>query len=203
MSDYRNLQAVELFGLSLPDSANILEVGGGNGAAAEYLRNSGFNVFDLDYAKTGERFESANIPGIYDGLYCSHTLEHVRNVGVFLDKARKSVVPGGVLCFLVPPAKHNIVGGHLSLWNSGLLIYNLIRAHIDCKTARVREYGYNCAVLVRNNYAEYRDDELNEDNGDIEALAEFFPFPVSQGFDGRIFSHNWRPLHPNKLGGPK
>jgi len=75
-----------------------------------------------------------------------------------------------------------------------MLLYNLVRAHFDCSDARVRSYGYNVAVLFRNYRAEFDDDSLREDNGDLEALAKFFPFPIEQGFDGRVESHNWRPF---------
>ena len=193
MKSYDNLQAIELFNLILPDNSVLIDVGSGSGAAAKYLEEAGHAVHICDYGQTGERFEDLRCPMTFDGLYCSHMLEHVRNPGIVLDKMRQSVRDGGYICILVPPAKHNIVGGHLTLWNAGLLIYNLIRAHIDCKRARIRTYGYNIAVIVPNDYAEYDENKLAEDNGDIEALAEFFPVDVVQGFDGRVDSHNWRP----------
>jgi len=188
------MHPIELFERSLPPFGEVIEVGGGNSTTAEYLKNNGKSVIDIDYADNGIRFEDVEIVGKVDGLYCSHTLEHVRNPGIFLDKIRDCVAPGGVICLIVPPAKHNIVGGHLSIWNAGLLLYNLIRAHIDCSDARISTFGYNIAVAVRNIYAEFYENELREDNGDIETLARFFPFDVVQGFDGRVVAHNWRPF---------
>lgn len=193
MENYDNLQAIELFNLILDKNSLVIDVGAGSGAAAKYLEKAGHSVHICDYGQTGERFEDSHCPVKFNGLHCSHMLEHCRNPGIILDKMRESVVDGGPICVLVPPAKHNVVGGHLTIWNAGILIYNMIRAHIDCSQARIRSYGYNCAVIVPNNYADYDDDSLAEDNGDIERLAPFFPFPVEQGFDGRIISHNWRP----------
>jgi len=194
MSQPDLLPPIELLHRSLPRRAVIADVGAGPGAAAKYLRGYGHQVIEFDYGRDGVRFEALDIEARFDGLYCSHMLEHCRNPGLVLDRFRASVLPGGYLCVLVPPAKHNIVGGHLTLWNSGLLLYNLVRAHFDCSDARVRCFGYNVAVVFRNNYADFNDNELLEDNGDIEKLAPFFPFPVEQDFDGRVVLHNWQPF---------
>ena len=191
------MQAIDIFNESLPKKSLIADIGSGRGDAAKYLKSCGHRVIEVDYGNDQVRFEDLNITNYFDGVYCSHMLEHVRNVGAVLDKISRIVLPGGYICILVPPAKHNIVGGHLTLWNAGLLIYNLVRAHIDCSDARVRTYDYNVAVIARNNAAEYNDDALYEDNGDIEILAPFFPFPVQQGFDGRIEAHQWEPFPVN------
>jgi len=195
MNDPALLPAIELLHRSLPPRAVIADVGAGPGAAAKYLRGYGHQVIEFDYGRDGVRFEDIEIDSRFDALYCSHMLEHCRNPGLTLDRFREAVKVGGYLCIMVPPAKHNIVGGHLTLWNAGLLLYNLVRAHFDCSDARVRCYGYNVAVVFRNHWADYADAELAEDNGDIEALARFFPFPVMQGFDGRVMVHNWTPFH--------
>lgn len=185
---------IELMHRSMKKRGLIADVGGGDGAAARYLEGYGHRVVEFDYARSGVRFEDSEFNFHVDALYCSHMLEHCRNPGLMLDRFREIVIAGGYICILVPPAKHNIVGGHLTLWNAGLLLYNLVRAHIDCSTARVRCFGYNVAVVCRNDTADFDDDALAEDNGDIEALARFFPFPVAQGFDGRVALHNWAPF---------
>ena len=127
--------------------------------------------------------------GEYDGIWCCHVLEHQRNVGDFLEKIRDELVLDGLLAVTVPPAKQNLVGGHVTLWNAGLLLYNLILAGFDCSEARVGTYGYNVSVLVRKKLAEVP--ELKMDRGDIKTLAHLFPMVAYQNMDGQIENINW------------
>jgi hypothetical protein len=82
-------------------------------------------------------------------VWCSHVLEHQPNAGLFLAKLIRDCRDGGILAITVPPAKTEIVGGHVSLWNAGLLLYRLALTGIDCRDARVKTYGYNVSVIVR------------------------------------------------------
>src|SRR6185503_2160161 len=125
----------------------------------------------------------------FDLVWCSHALEHQPNVGFFLEHLVALAKPGGVLAITVPPARRTIVGGHLTVWNTGLLLYNLVSAGIDCSEARTREYGYNVSAIVRLRPAVLP--PLRHDAGDIERLAAFFPLPVQQGFDGKIDAIGW------------
>lgn len=169
----------------------ILEIGGGAGQAAEYMRTNGLAVDEIDFATNGLTYEQTPVrPQKYDGIYLSHVLEHVRNVGAVLDRIAVELKAGGILAVLVPPAKHNIVGGHLTLWNCGLLLYNLVVAGFDCRDAAVATVGYNCVVITRH-YRCKPPAPLKHDIGDIETLAPFFPMPVEQGFDGQIRLLNW------------
>jgi len=126
---------------------------------------------------------------LYDCIWCSHVLEHQLNVNHFLTKIFHTLKDDGVLAITVPPLKHAIVGGHFTLWNAGLLLYNLILAGFDCKDAAVKSYGYNISVIVNKRTAILP--ELNYDAGDINALNEFFPLGVYEGFDGNIQEINW------------
>jgi len=126
---------------------------------------------------------------LYDCIWCSHVLEHQLNVNHFLIKIFHTLKDNGVLAITVPPLKHEIVGGHVTLWNAGLLLYNLILAGFDCKDAAVKSYGYNISVIVNKRTAILP--ELNYDAGDINALNEFFPLKVYEGFDGKIEELNW------------
>ena len=92
----------------------------------------------------------------------------------------------------VPPLKHQIVGGHVSLWNAGLLLYRLILAGFDCSNAAVKSYGYNISVVVRRRNIQLP--KLIRDSGDIAQLSAYFPKPVNHGFDGRIDELNWKPV---------
>ena len=126
---------------------------------------------------------------LYDCIWCSHVLEHQLNVNHFLTKIFHTLKESGVLAITVPPRKDEIVGGHVTLWNAGLLLYNLILAGFDCKNAAVKSYGYNISVIVEKKTAILPN--LNYDTGDINALNEFFPLGVYEGFDGNIQELNW------------
>jgi len=134
-------------------------------------------------------FNNLAIVDQYDCVWCSHVLEHQLNVNHFLTKIFYTLKEGGVLAITVPPRKDEIVGGHVTLWNAGLLLYNLILAGFDCKNAAVKSYGYNISVIVEKKTAILPN--LNYDTGDINALNEFFPLGVFEGFDGNIQEINW------------
>jgi len=182
---------LKLFSDSLTPCSKVALVGG-SAAEIRAMLVAGHLPYRFDYSEGGSRYElPPRVPRGFDGLYCAHTLEHVRNVGVMLDAMYVDLKDNGLLCIVVPPAKHNIVGGHLTLWNAGLLLYNLIRAHFDCSKAAIRTEGYDVAVMVRKAHADYQDSDLIEDNGDLEQLARFFPVPMPQNQDGQISLHDW------------
>ena len=126
---------------------------------------------------------------LYDCIWCSHVLEHQLNTHDFLVKLYHTCKTDGVVAITVPPLKHEIVGGHVTLWNGGLLLYNMILAGFDCSKASLAEYDYNISVIVKKQRAELPD--LKYDAGDILALQRFFPLPFGDGFDGRLTKINW------------
>lgn len=177
-------------------SGNLLDLGCGDGKHAEVFRANGFNVTTVDL---NPECEPDHVMGIemylaattkkYDVIWMSHVLEHqMYHMGILEDLFRV-LAPGGVAAITVPPMKPEIVGGHLTLWNAGLLLYNLVVAGYDMSNASVKTYGYNITVIsdlpVRPGV------ELNYDKGDIELLADYFPIPVHQGFNGNIEEINW------------
>lgn len=172
------------------DFNTVLDVGSGEGKHAEVLRNAGKTVTTIALSNADIIGDFNNVPlGKYDCVWASHVLEHQRNVGSFLDRCFDCLHENGILAVTVPPLKHEIVGGHLSLWNAGLLLYNIILAGFDCREAAVNTYGYNISIIVRKRRAVLP--ELKMDYGDIESLKEFFPFAAEHGFDGRLTSVNW------------
>ena len=188
----------------------VLDIGCGAGEQAEVFMTHGKKVTALDYGESVYfRKNSGRLRTIiadinthpfseqFDCVWCSHVLEHQLNPHLFLTKVRSLVKDGGLLCITVPPLKHEIVGGHLTLWNAGLLLYHLVLAGFDCRDAKVKSYGYNISVILRKR-------EINAlgtieyDSGDIRKIREFLPaqLPFRPGgqddpFDGRIGSLNW------------
>jgi SAM-dependent methyltransferase len=185
--------AFKKFEAALPRNARVLDIGSFEGTATRALIEHGHTVTAFDWTIDKRMWpEDYELEADYfDGVWASHVLEHQRNVGSFLDAIYTVLKPDGLLGVVVPPLKHEIVGGHLTLWNAGLLLYNLIRARFDCRSAMVKTAGYNVAVLVRKSPALFNRAALVECKGDIEVLAPWFPMPVMQGFDGRIDSLNW------------
>ena len=95
----------------------------------------------------------------------------------------------GILAITVPPLKHEIVGGHLTLWNAGLLLYNLVFAGLDCKNASIYSYGYNVSVIVRRQLR--KEVKISYDSGDITEFKEYLPEFCHEGFNGKVKKWNW------------
>lgn len=172
----------------------MLDVGCGDEKIANVFRENDVVVDTVDIKGRPTykgMFPGVKIKKMYDCFWASHVLEHQLNVGMFLHMMKLVTRKNGVFCLTVPPLKHEIVGGHYTLWNGGLLLYNLVMAGVDCRDARVKQYGYNISVIARNNSYTLTQ-PLNYDRGDIEILAKYFPKGYDfQGFDGNIQELNW------------
>ncbi|GAF76880.1 unnamed protein product [marine sediment metagenome] len=98
----------------------------------------------------------------------------------------------GILGIVVPPRKPSIVGGHFTLWNAGLLLYNLVMAGFDCSHyCKILQYDYNIGVIIKKKNIKKYPANLSMDKGDIELLSYFFPFEVKHNFNGDIMKFNW------------
>ena len=174
-------------------SRRVLDIGAG---LAQHHSNSfkdkNFDVVTNDsFHPSDHQCDYLDVPdiGIFDGIWCSHVLEHQRNIGLFLDRIHSQLKDNGILAITVPPCKHEIVGGHVTIWNAGLLLYNLILSRFDCSDAQVLRYGYNISVVLKKRTIQLP--KLHHDAGDILRLKNFFPLPVKEGFDGNIMDSNW------------
>jgi SAM-dependent methyltransferase len=177
------------------DFTTVLDVGSGGGEHAEGFKEAGKIVTTISLADGADikaNYMTHQFDNQFDCIWASHVMEHQLNVGNFINKMEHDLKDNGILAVTVPPLKHNIVGGHLTLWNAGLVLYNLVINGWDCSEAMVKTYGYNISVIVRKKMIDLPDN-LHYDSGDIEKLAQFFPKQIGakQRFDGRIDECNW------------
>ena len=177
--------------------SKVLDIGFGGGEQAAWLRERNKEVVTIDLnTEYGVKpdiiadYNNYNFSEKFDLIWCSHVLEHQLNVNHFLKKIRHDLKPEGIYAITVPPMKPQIVGGHVTVWNAGLLLYNLILAGFDCSKCCVKRYGYNISIVGQKEEARLPN-ILRMDTGDIEKLAEFFPLPVHQDFNGNIEEVNW------------
>lgn len=193
----------------LPPSSPVLDVGSGSGAMSRFFSERGLKVTSIHYPllpgeigafiKKPDHFTDFlefDTELRFEGVWASHVLEHQTNPGLFLGRCRQLLEEGGWLAVTVPPLKNEVVGGHVTLWNAGVLLYQLVMAGFNCAEAKVRTYGYNVSVLVKRPSQTVSDEilgtKLARDRGDIERLSRYFPVGCRhQGFNGVIPSLNW------------
>jgi SAM-dependent methyltransferase len=118
----------------------------------------------------------------FDLVFSSHTVEHNANTELFLRKMMSCVKEGGIFCLIWPPPKPEIVGGHVHMFNMGLMLYNLVRIGVNCRNIEMLQSGYNLAIL--GYYKPFALPELTHNRFEIQLLEDFFPFPATQGFNG-------------------
>lgn len=185
-----------------PDFQTVLDIGSGQGLHAAIFREFGKRVTEVDFG-TSEYFLKSrenrkvlyghylelDLVEQFDLIWACHVLEHQTNVNQFLKKVHFDLKDNGILAITVPPFKHEVVGGHLTVWNAGLLMYNLVLAGFNCREAKILEYGYNISLILKKRPALLP--ELAYDKGDIEKLLEYFPPGSKEPFDGNIRELNW------------
>ncbi len=188
----------------------VLDIGCGGGEHSEIFGANRKKVTAIDYGssvyfkKNSEKistivadFNEYQFNQKFDCIWCSHVLEHQLNVQLFLRKIYSLLNDNGVLALTVPPAKSMITGGHISFWNAGLLMYNLILAGFDCRYAKIKQYDYNLSIIVQKGQKTNLDN-LEYDMGDIKKLKKYLPNNISYintrndvWFEGNIKELNW------------
>lgn len=169
------------------DWHTVLDVGCGEGEHARAFRELGKVVTCTDLHRDGDYLEQTFDP--HDLVWCSHVLEHAPNAGLFLAKLVRDCKDNGLLAITVPPLKHHIVGGHVSLWNAGLLLYRLALTGVDCRTAHIKTAGYNVSVIVRKRLVKLP--QLAWDSGDVNLLKTHLPHWCVENFNGEVKEWNW------------
>jgi SAM-dependent methyltransferase len=189
----------------------ILDIGCGAGDQSAIFRDNNKIVTELDFGDSvyTRNRKSKYIRGDYlnikfdeqfDAIWVCHVLEHQLNVNIFLTKILHDLKEEGILAITVPPKKDRIVGGHVTLWNAGLILYNLVLAGFDCSEAKIKTYDYNISVILKKQTI-VRTPKITYDCGDIEKLKIYLPQSltfkdshgklVMEGFNGDIKELNW------------
>jgi SAM-dependent methyltransferase len=185
------------------DFDSVLDVGSGGGEHSGIFCDAGKDVVAVDFGRSDYykehngkiNFRSGNYLDMdlgrsFDVVWACHVIEHQPNANLFIKKLFHDAKAGGVVAITVPPLKHEIVGGHLSLWNAGLLLYHIVFAGFDCSNASVLKYGYNISVIVEKREIEHMP-ELDYDRGDVDRLSRYMPDGLSETFNGDLKEINW------------
>lgn len=178
---------------------SVLDIGSGSGEHALCFQDHGKHVTSIDYGKSiyfekksktmdtiVADFGDYNFQRTFDCIWACHVLEHQLAPHAFLKKIFNTLSDDGIVAVTVPPLKDLIVGGHVSLWNAGLLLYHLVLAGFDCREAFVCSYGYNISVIVQKKPIT-ETFELAYDNGDIRKISRYLPVDYNyEAFNGNI-----------------
>lgn len=187
----------------LPES-KILDVGAGGGWHSLFFAEKGHKVMHNDIFKPDISHENLDFITVnimtkglftmrrFDCVFLSHVLEHQLNIISFLETVSGFIEEGGLIAICVPPAKGQIVSGHLTLWNAGLVLYNLVIAGLNCSKAKILQHGYNISVIIRKESITLP--YLAYDYGDLSNLKQYFPPGLEwhgDSFNGNITELNW------------
>jgi len=168
---------------------SVLDIGSGAGEHKRLFDYFGKTTYSVDIVKTADYcgdFMIIDLNKKFDAIWCSHVLEHQRNVGLFLDKIYDSLNDNGVLAIVVPiHPRERLISGHLTSWSIPLLTYNLIMAGFDCIHASILS-TYELSLIVTKkpaNHSELRAPSAHgADAGhEFKNIQQYFPFDANQG----------------------
>ena len=131
-----------------------LDIGSGEGVHTAILRHAGLEVFQVDkYSNTAEYkvdFIEHEFDRKFDVIFCSHVIEHQRNVGLFLDKIFDLLSDDGVLIISAPNhSVETLVEGHLNSFLFPLFLQHMIHAGFDCKNGKYLSIIENSFIVSK------------------------------------------------------
>ena len=176
--------------LSEHEFDSVLDIGSGEGEHKRFFEFFGKKVFSVDILKAADYvgdFMQIDFDRKFDAVWCSHVLEHQRNVGLFLDKVFDVLKDDGLLAIVVPMhPRERLISGHVTSWSIPLLCYNLIMAGFDCSNAEILS-TYELALIVRKRLADHSELRNPSAHGadaghEFDNIRCYFPFNARQGF---------------------
>ena len=131
-----------------------LDIGSGEGVHTSILRHAGLVVFQVDkYSNTAEYkvdFIEHEFDRKFDVIFCSHVIEHQRNVGLFLDKIFDLLSDDGVLIISAPNhSVETLEEGHLNSFLFPLFLQHMIHAGFDCKNGKYLSLVENSFIVSK------------------------------------------------------
>jgi hypothetical protein len=140
------------------DFDTVLDIGSHERRCSRVFEHCGKKVITVEVApgypadyKVG--YLDVTLPSKVDAIWCSQTLEHQRNIGVFLKKMFDDLVDGGVLAITVPyQIGSDLFFGHCNQFSPLLLVYQLVCAGFDCRDISLRCYNGNIGAILRKRY---------------------------------------------------
>ena len=119
-----------------------LDIGSGDGVHSDIMRHAGLEVTGVDkysdkadYNMDFMSWSKARHMN-FDVVFCSHVIEHQRNVGEFLDRIYDVLSDDGVLIISAPKEDRNLIEGHLNSFIFPLFLQQMIHAGFDCKNGK-------------------------------------------------------------------
>jgi len=184
----------------------VLDIGSGDGEHKRFFEYFDKEVTSVDFAKDADYsgdFMEIDFKEQYDLVWCSHVLEHQRNVGAFLEKIYTLIKDDGVLAVMVPIQRpEKLIAGHISSWSTLLLCYNLILSGFDCSKVRMLS-SYEVSLIVKKKQAVvnplFKHSVIGEETEDpMKPMSKYFPF---EAFNGAELSTpggwEWGKLYPS------
>ncbi len=197
---------------------SVLDIGFGRGGAAICFASVGKSVTALSLTEVGVGYPReiadqdypadlmdevgiqrdgtdfhvfAAAPGTFDAIWAAHVLEHTLDCGQFLRRCHRLLSTEGWLLLSVPPFKHQVVMGHLSVgWNIGLLMHALAVTGFNVRDGHYLKHGYDLAAYVQkgNALGPLIERGASFDELSVTAFQEPYrracwPFHATQGFE--------------------
>jgi len=155
--------------------STILDIGSHRGAVGDILKTVGKQTTSIEimdgYPTSDYKADYLEVKfdKKFDIIWCSHVLEHQRNIGIFLEKCLNDLNEGGVLVVSVP-LEHTNIGltmGHCNYFSLWSLCYQLASVGFDIKTSAVAVYFGNLTVIAKKPVEK------------IQKISSFAPYPPS------------------------
>jgi SAM-dependent methyltransferase len=186
-----------------------IDIGSGYGVQTDILRHAGLDVFQLDKYCPSAEYQVDFLEYIFDQkfdvVFCSHVIEHQRNVGNFLDKIYDILSDEGVLILSAP--KHEadtMIEGHLNCFKTPYFIQHLLHAGFNLKDGKYLSCGKieNAAIVFKDLNFNLEDRELDGHNWTDRHQETSFITLENKSFKGMdLFFHNCEVLRTDSAKG--
>ena len=188
---------------------SCIDIGSGYGVQTDILRHAGLDVFQLDKYCPSAEYQVDFLEYIFDQkfdvVFCSHVIEHQRNVGNFLDKIYDILSDEGVLILSAP--KHDadtMIEGHLNCFKTPYFIQHLLHAGFNLKDGKYLSCGgiENAAIVSKDLNFNLEDRELDGYNWTDRHRETSFITLENKSFKGMdLFFHNCEVLRTDSTKG--